>query len=195
MNTTHCDASVSATRSSSDVKCPCFAVDHLQHADQRRSARRAAPTACSARRCRSRGRPRGRRPDRACVGDVDDLARARGQPEDALREAGSHRSGARPPGQYQLRLVRLVQPDRGALCPQYAARSLADLGKHGRQVEGRRQLAGDLEDLQQCLGAQGRCHRLDVGRHRESFPCHFSVCGSVPTPPRTCTHRIRRRIE
>ena len=37
MNTTHCAASVSATRSSSVENAPILAVDDLQHADERRA--------------------------------------------------------------------------------------------------------------------------------------------------------------
>ena len=70
------------------------------------------------------------------------------------RLARTGRAPGGPPVRTSSALVGLEQPDRGALCPQHAARSLADLGQHLGQFERRGQLARDLEDLQQRFGAQ-----------------------------------------
>ena len=84
------------------------------------------------------------------VGNVDDLARTRRQAEDALRETGADwRDARRAAGEDQHALVRLEQPDGGALATQHAARCLADFGQHLSQFERRSELARHLEDLQQ----------------------------------------------
>jgi hypothetical protein len=67
-------------------------------------------------------------------------------------------------------LLRFEQPDGRTLRAQHAARGLADLREHCRQVERRGQLARDLEDLQQRFGTQADAHGLDLRRHRLSPP-------------------------
>ena len=154
MKTTHCAARVSATRSSSVENVPlslsttCSTPDELRPLDER-NGQHAADVVVDV-------EVDGRIEERLAltVGNVDDLARTRGQAEDALRERGpERRNSRRPAGEDQHALVRLEQPDGSALPAQHAARSLADLGQHLGQFERSGQLARHLEDLQQGFGA------------------------------------------
>ena len=113
----------------------------------------------------------------AHVGDVDDLARARREPEDALRELRLERRGVRVrAGEHEHGLFGFVEPHRRAFRTQDAAGGLADLGEHGRQVERRRELAGHLEYLQQRLRAQPDDRGPGLWRHRHPSPAPRGVC-------------------
>jgi hypothetical protein len=148
-----------------------FPVDDLQHADERRAFdqrhrqhRTHVVVHVEVDRRIERRLP-------AHVRNVDDLARAGRHAQHALGEFGPYRRDiALAVGQDELALLRLVQPDGRALGAQDAACGLTDLGEHRRQVEGRGQLARDLEDLQQCLRAQPRARGLQLWRHRSSSP-------------------------
>jgi hypothetical protein len=133
---------------------PLGAIDHLQHADQRivldqRHGQETADVVVVV-----EVDLRVEAGIGTAVRHVDDGPRARGEAEDAAIGRGPHGLPGRGAGQDQLAGRRIVQPQRGALGVQHAARGLADLCEHLGELEGCRQPAGDFEDLQQRLRAE-----------------------------------------